>query len=122
MFKYEVRRLHRHQCHLKRENLAYALTHSTSQEFWKRVKSISKSSRGSPASPAANIVDGCCDDGEIANLFSSNLMPLLNSCPDPDHCKNLFSTLVSMVSSVRDTISQLKLGKRDVYVQPLYHR
>ena len=40
-FKYEVRRLHRRQCHIRRENLANALSHSSSQESWKQ---ISKSS------------------------------------------------------------------------------
>ena len=47
-FKYEVRRLRRRQCHIKREKLANAFSHSSSRDFWKEVKKISKSTKGSP--------------------------------------------------------------------------
>ena len=49
-FKYEVRRLRRRQSHIRREKLASAHLHSSQQEFWKLVKTISKSSRGTSTS------------------------------------------------------------------------
>ena len=42
-FKYEVRRLRRRQCYIRRKNLAAALSHSKPQKFWKQVKRISNS-------------------------------------------------------------------------------
>ena len=42
-FKYEVRRLRRRQSHIRCEKLASAHLHSSQQEFWKLVKTISKS-------------------------------------------------------------------------------
>ena len=124
-FKYEVRRLHRHQSHIRREKLASAHLHSSKQEFWKLVKTISKSSRGTSTSSTANIVDGCCDDGAISNIFSSKLKTLLNSCTDTQPRNSLYdsiressgpSDLSSIFISqevVRDAISQLKSGKHD---------
>ena len=42
---------------------------------------ISKSSSGSSNSSTANIVDGCCDDGEILNIFSSKLKGAFKHLP-----------------------------------------
>ena len=78
-FKYEVHCLRHRQCHIKWEKLADALSHSSSREFWKQVKKISKSSKGSCPNSTANIVDGCCDSCEIANIFSSKLKSFLNT-------------------------------------------
>ena len=114
-FKYEVRRLHRRQCHIRREYLANALSHSSSQESWKQ---ISKSSSGSSNSSTANIVDGCCDDGEISNIFSSKLKSLLNFCPDPQSCNNLYSSTKEYISVL--PISLLFSSLRRLFVMP-YH-
>ena len=86
---------------------------------------ISKSSRGTSTSSTSNIVDGCCDDGAISNIFSSKLKTLLNSCSDTQPRNSLYdsireSTGPSDLSSifisqevVHDAISQLRSGKHD---------
>ena len=124
-FKYEVRRLRRRQCHIRRENLADALIHSTPQEFWKHVKKIFKSSKGVCSSSLSDTVDGSCDHGEIANMFSSKLESILNSSQDPQSRSNLHNQMNKSISStdlssilissetVHDAISQLKSGKHD---------
>ena len=103
--------------------LASAHLHSSQQEFWKLVKTISKSSRGTSTSFTSNIVDGCCDDGAISNIFSSKLKTLLNSCSDTQPCNSLYDSIreslgpsdLSFISQevVHDAISQLKSGKHD---------
>ena len=124
-FKYEVRRLCRRQSHIRREKLASAHLHSSKQEFWKLVKTISKSSRGTSTSSTANIVDGCCDDGAISNIFSFKLKTLLNSCTDTQPRNSLYDSIRESIGPsdlssifisqevVRDAISQLKSGKDD---------
>ena len=39
------------------------------QEFWKQVKRISKSSRGTSSDSADIIIDGCCNSAEISNYY-----------------------------------------------------
>ena len=78
----------------QREKLASAHLHSSQLEFWKLVKTISKSSRGTFASSTANMVDGCCDDGEISCIFSSKLESLLNSCLDPQSHNSLYDSII----------------------------
>ena len=125
--KYEVRRLRHCQSHIRHEKLASAHLHSSQLEFWKLVKTISKSSRGTSTSSTANMVDGCCDDGEISRIFSSKLKLLLNSCPDPQSRNSLYDSIRESISPsdlssilitqeiVRDAMSQLinKSGKHD---------
>ena len=124
-FKYEVRRLRRRQCHIRRENLADALVHSHPQEFWRQVKKITKSSKGVCSSSLSNTVDGSCDHGEIANIFSCNIKSILNSSPDQQSRSNLHNQMNKSISpsdlssmlitqeTVLDAISQLKPGKND---------
>ena len=121
-FKYEVRRLRRRQSHIRCEKLASAHLHSSQQEFWKLVKTISKFSRGTSTSSTSNIVDGCCDDGAISNIFSSKLKTLLNSCSDTQPRNSLYDSIRESIGPsdlssifisqevVRDAISQLKSG------------
>ena len=73
----------------------------------------------------ANIVDGCCDDGTISNIFSSKLKTLLNSCTDTQPRNSLYDSIRESIGPsdlssifisqevVRDAISQLKSGKHD---------
>ena len=121
-FKYEVRR---RQCHIKREKLANAFSHSSSRDFWKEVKKISKSTKGSHPNSTANIVDGSCDNCEIANILSSKLKSILNSSSDSQSSRSLLERISNSVSSsdlslmsisqetVCDAFAQLKPGKHD---------
>ena len=86
---------------------------------------ISKFSRGTSTSSTANMVDDCCNDGEIPCIFSSKFKSLLNSCPDPQSRNSLYNSIRECVSPsdlsyifitqeiVRDAMLQLKSGKHD---------
>ena len=76
-FKYEVRRLKRRREHIIRDNIGNALSHSRHKDFWKEVRKLSRSTRGSRSN--APVIDGLSDPLDISHAFSSKLKDILNS-------------------------------------------
>ena len=76
-FKYEVRRLKRRREHIIRDNIGNALSHSRHKDFWKEVRKLSRSTRGSRSN--APVIDGLSDPFDISHAFSSKLKDILNS-------------------------------------------
>ena len=76
-FKYEVRRLKRRHEHIVRDNIGNALAHSRHKDFWKEVRKLSRSTRGSRSN--VPVIDGLSDPLDISHAFSSKLKDILNS-------------------------------------------
>ena len=119
-FKYEVRRLRRQQEHIKREQLGDALSQSRHNEFWKVVRNIAKSNKGTRSKIPC--VDKCSSDTDIANAFGSKLRRLLNNDISSNSLVNdlasslsPFDLAVIFVSpiTVSEALSHLKLNKSD---------
>ena len=122
-FKYEVRRLRRQAEHVKREMLGIALSRNRQSDFWKTVRRIAKSSKGTMSS--VPIVDGYSSDLDISNTFSAKIKNLLNSNTSLDSCSSLLSNIESSLSSsdlasisvststIAEAISHLKPNKSD---------
>ena len=119
-FKYEVRRLRRQQEHIRREQLGSALSQSRSNDFWKVVRNITKSTQGTRSN--APCVDQCSCDADIANVFSTKLQDLLNA-DNPSKSSisdigcslsssDLAATSVSPIT-VYEALSHLKTNKSD---------
>ena len=85
----EVRRLRRQQEHIKREQLGDALSQSRHNEFWKVVRNIAKSNKGTRSNIPC--VNQCSSDTDIANPFGSKLRCLLNTdtCISSECCDGL---------------------------------
>ena len=119
-YKYEVRRLRRHEEFIRREKMAPALASSNSKRFWQQVHCGNKSNKPFPASS----VDGVSGSSHISQLFSSKLERLLNSQPSTG-CDSLHPSLLSSLSAddlkavsiseecVVGAFSHLKRGKSD---------
>ena len=101
-FKYEVCRLKRRQNYIHHENLVTSLSSSSTQEFWKQVKKLSKSSRTSATS--SSVVDGCSNVTDISNIFSSKLKSL-NSDPDSQSRSCLFQLSVTPLTLLLSVLS-----------------
>ena len=55
-YKYEVRRLKRQQDHIRNELMGKALSQSRSRDFWKEVRKVTKTLKGSRTNPP--VIDG----------------------------------------------------------------
>jgi len=122
-FKYEVRRLKRRREHIIRDNIGNALSHSRHKDFWKEVRKLSRSTRGSRSN--APVIDGLSDPLDISHAFSSKLKDILNSHHLSESRSQLLDYIGTTVSSsdlssleispdvVSEAFSHLKRNKSD---------
>ena len=91
-YKYEFRRLKHQQLYIRRKRIATALASSSSCNFWKEVRNISRSC--SQKVSHAPVVDGIHGDSNIANHFSSKPSGLLSS-----NCSSQCDKLLDKINS-----------------------
>ena len=92
-------------------------------DFWKQVRSITKSAKGSTSNSHA--VDGHANDADISNAFASKLHSLLNSGNSTEARSEMLSVIEDYLSSsdlteslittsvVSEALSHLNAGKSD---------
>jgi len=109
--------------HIICDNIGNALSHSRHKDFWKEVRKLSRSTRGSRSN--APVIDGLSDPFDISHAFSSKLKDILNSHHLSESRSQLLDYIGTTVSSsdlssleispdvVAEAFSHLKRNKSD---------